>query len=92
MIRSYNTVEPLDFVLHTAIYKLFKNSDIYTASRSNNSCLRRQTTAHSTESLPCNSTVEIKPTKYERAISKLVSKLQVEERADRYDPAIGFFS
>ncbi len=92
MICSYNTVEPLAFVKHTAIYKLFKNPTVFTACRSNNSYLRRRTTACLTESLPCQSTVEIEASKYQMAIKKLISKLQVEEKADRYDPEIGFFS
>lgn len=90
--RSYNTVEPLAFVKHTAIHKLFKNPDLYTACRSNNNCLRRRTMANWTESLQCKQSLEIEPTKYERAVNKLVYKLQYEERADRYDPDIGFFS
>lgn len=86
----YNTVEHFVNVNHTAVLKLFLNPELFTACRSNYTCLRRSTRVHALHALQCQQ--EISPTIYERTISSLLSLLQIEERDGRYSFELGFIS
>lgn len=92
--NRYNTVEPEAYLANTAVLLLYKKRDYATASRTNGPTLLRRSNRLNMLQLHHAPTrphlMNFKSLAFGSAMKLLDELLEIEVKADRYDPHIGF--